>query len=472
MAAKKKAENEVKDALSENTIAVEDAGTLKKKVTVTVPAERITAKRDEMFGELSGSAQIPGFRIGHAPRRLIEKRFGKDIANDVRNSLIGEALGQAVEKAQLKTVGEPDINLDTIELPDAGEMTFSFEVELFPEFNLPELKGIAVQKKVVTIDDARVDEQLEQFRSSRARYEETDGAAEEGDQIAASAVISGEGIERIERPGLMLRVAAGQVEAIPLVDMGKELAGKKAGDQVTLTVKVPDSHPNEAWRGKDATVEISVGTVRRRIVPEMNDEFALQAGFDSIAEMRQFIQRNLQGRAVTETQQAMREQIQTYLLDSTTFDLPEGVVKRHAAGVLRRRYVDLLYAGVPAEKIDENMAQLQAAASDQARRDLKLSFILGKIADEQKIEIGDDEVNARVAAMAQQYNRRPERMRQELESDGSISQVQVALLEEKVLDKLLADATISEVAPEAAEAEKPKAKKARAKKAASDDKAE
>ena len=114
-------------------VSIQDVGTLKKKITVTIPRTDIDGKRDEMFGELSSSAQIPGFRVGHAPKKLIEKRFGKEIGQDVRNSLIGESIGDAIEQAELKTIGEPDINLDEIELPEEGDMQFDFEVEIEPE---------------------------------------------------------------------------------------------------------------------------------------------------------------------------------------------------------------------------------------------------------------------------------------------------------------------------------------------------
>ena len=116
------------DDLPKCGVAVEDAGTLKKKVTVTVPRERIDAKFDELYGELGHSAQIPGFRIGHAPRRLVEKRFGREVGKDVRNGIIGESIGQALEQAELSTLGEPDLDLEAIELPDDGDLAYSFEV--------------------------------------------------------------------------------------------------------------------------------------------------------------------------------------------------------------------------------------------------------------------------------------------------------------------------------------------------------
>ncbi len=429
-----------------NKVDVEDAGVLKKKVTVTILRERIDGKFDEMFGELSTTAQVPGFRIGRAPRRLIEKRFGREVSQDVRNALIGESIGDAIDKSKLKTLGQPDIDLDEIELPDSGDMAFSFEVEVAPEFDLPELKGVKIDKPAAEITDDRIDEYVEQLRLSRARLEDTDAAAAEGDTVVGGAKISGDGIETVERHGLTLRVAPGQIEGLPLVDLGKALAGKKAGESAAIKITVPEAHPNEDWRGKEVTVDVTVSQVRKRILPDLNDEFASGMGFESLKEMRKYVSSQMESRLVVETQRNMHEQICRYLLDNTQFDLPEGVVNRHTASVLQRRYVDLLYRGMSREQIDERLTELQAAATEQAEQDLKLSFILGKIAEGENIEVTEDEVNSRIARMATANNRRPERLRQELAQDGSLEQVADSLREEKALDKLLEQAKITEAA--------------------------
>jgi trigger factor len=446
------AAEEAPDAAAEDKhpieVDVEDAGTLRKKVTVTVPQGRIESKFDEMFGELANTAQVPGFRIGRAPRRLIEKRFGKEVRQDVRNAVIGESLGDALQKADLKTLGEPEIDLEKIELPETGDLSFGFEVEIEPEFELPELKDISVTKQALEVTDQHVDEYVVQLRQMQARHEDSDAPADEGDQVLAGTKVTVDDLPPVERHGVTLRVAAGQVEGLPLVDLGKELAGKKAGDTAKLTMTVPDAHPNEEWRGKEATVEITVSQVRKRVLPEVNDEFAAGAGFDNLAEMREYLAGRMRTQLVSEIQRDLRSQICRYLIENTSFDAPEGVARRHTTTLLQRRYIELLQRGVPREQIDERLTELQAAAAQQAQTDLKLQFILNRIAEAEEVEVNDAEVNARVAQIAQAYNRRPERLRQELEQDGTLSQVESSLREEKVLDKLLEQADVTEAKPE------------------------
>ncbi len=438
--------------LPEVGLKVEDAGTLKKKITVTIPEARITAKMNEMFGDLSQTALVPGFRIGHAPRRLIEKRFGKEISSDVRNAVISESLGKALEKSDLKVIGEPDLDLDKIELPEKGDLEFGFEVEVAPEFDLPELKGIKIQKRKSQITDEMALAYLEQLRQNRARFDVTTEAAAEGDVITAGAKIKGEGID-LDRPGLHLRVAPGQIEGLPLVDMGKELAGKKAGDTVAMSLKIPDAHPTAEWRGKDVTVTVTLSEVHRRILPELDELFAQQLGMENLAALQEFVKERLGMQAVQDQQRNLRDQIVQHLVENTKLDVPEGVATRHAARALQSRYVDLLQQGVPREKIDENLAQLQAATAEQSRTSLKVSFILGKVADLEKIEVADDEVNTRIAQIAASYNRRPERLRADLEQEGTLGELQSAIVEEKALDLLLERAEITEVEDKADAAE-------------------
>lgn len=444
-------EDEQTDDLPENKIDVEDAGTLKKKITITVPRERIDAQYDEMFGELREQAQVPGFRIGRAPRRLLEKRFGKEVSQDVRNALIGESIGEALEEVELKTVGEPDLDLDEIEVPDTGDMEISFEIEVVPDFEVPDTGDLTVEKVVQEAGDEEVDEYINQMLESMAKYVESDGPVESGDMVVASARLSTEDMdEPIERPGLQLRAAPGQIEGIPVVDLGKELEGCKPGDNVTLKVTVPESHPNEEWQGKEMTIEITVSGVRKREIPEMSDEIAEQMGFDSVGEMRSYLRGRLQSRMEEESQQKMRQQVEDFLLDNTELEVPEGVANRHASQIIQRRYLEMLRMGVPREKIDENIAELKAAATEQAKRDLKLQYICEQIAEDEGIEVTPAEVNSRVAQMASYYNRRPERLRQELAQDGTLDQLRVSLLQEKVLNDILGNAEVKEVTPEEA----------------------
>ncbi len=440
------------DGLPENAVTVAEAGTLRKKVTVEISRARIDAKFDEMFGDLRRTAQVPGFRVGRAPRRLIEKRFGKEVAEDVRNGLVGEAIGQALEKADFKTLGQPDVELDQIELPDEGNMPFSFEVEVAPEFELPEYDRIEVRRPTLEITAERVEQAMRDGLRSSGRLKPTDSGAEEGDTVVADVSVTGEGIEHTEA-NAEFRVAAGAFEGIPVEDLPEALAGRKRGQRAEVQTTVPAGHPNRDWREKAVTIRIDVQEVKRLELPELDEEYAKRAGFTSLQQLRESVGARLAGQVAAEQRRLMGEQVCRHLLEHTRLEVPEQAGKRHADRLLARRVVDLMMRGVGREEIEKSMGQLEAAASQQAAQELKLSLILDKLAEAENVQVDDGEVNARIAEIAGQQNRRPERLRHEMRTDGTLETLYAAVREEKVIDKVLASATITDMAPEAGKPE-------------------
>jgi trigger factor len=446
------------DDLPKNTVAVEDAGTLRKKVTVTVSRERIDAKSDELFGELGRNAPVPGFRVGHAPRRLIEKRFGKEVSEDVRNGLVGDAVGSAIEDEKLKVLGEPDIDLEEIKLPEGGELTFSFEVEVAPEFDLPEYKGLKIERPDAEVTDELVESALRRMLEPMGRLIPVDGAAKEGDTIVADVKLTGDGIE-FAADAAEFRVAPAQVQGVPLEDLGKAIAGKKAGQSCSLKDKVPAGHPNEQWRDKDVEVSIAIKEVKRLEIPELTDDLARTQGFDSVGDLREAARRSLDARLESDKIEVLRDQLRKRLLDGAQFDLPEKLSDRHTERVLSRRYVDLMMRGAPREELDGSIDRLRAEAAEQAATALKLSFILSRLAEEEQVEVEEAELNARITEIARRQNRRPERFRQELAGEGRLEQLVSGILEEKTLDKILEYAEIVDAKPDKPAEKAEKAKK-------------
>lgn len=454
------AETEVDDGLPANKITIEETGQARKKITIEVDHQRIDAKFNEIFGELRGSAQVPGFRIGRAPRRLLERRFGKEAGEDVRNSLVSESLAAAVEEHKINVLGEPDIKLDEIELPDTGSLVFSVEVEVTPEFDLPDYKAIAVQEPSTEVTEERLEAATRQILAARGTLAPTQEPVIEGDLVIADVAVAGDGIDE-RHENMELRVAPAAVDGIPLEEMGDKLTGSAAGKTVKFKTVVPAGHAEEAWREKTVTVTVDLKEVKRLDVPELTDELAEDYGFDDVGALKQYVSDNLGAQLGRERQQGMRDQICRYLLEKTEMALPEGVSARHTAKTLQRRYVELLYRGVPKDEIEQNMSMLEAQATEQAKIDLKLTFILEKIAEAEGISVAEGETNARIAEMAGRQGRRPERLRSEMASQGTLDQVEIQVREQKAIDKLLEMAEITQPAP--APAAKATPKKAKAK---------
>ncbi len=456
---------QVGDGLPENRVSVADAGTLRKRVTVEVDRRRIDAKFDEMFGELRRSAMVPGFRKGRAPRRLIEKRFGKEVAGDVRNALVGESVGASLEAADFDPLGEPEIDLEEIELPEEGHLSFSFEVEIKPEFELPQWEGIEVVRPTVTITDERVQQAIDAFRGRFGRMRPIQGPSREGDRVVADVTVRGEGVD-LEVRSLELPVGPGHVNRIPLEDLGKTLGGRKPGDTCRLKTRVPAGHPEQEWRDKDVTIEFHVLDIKRLELPELNDELAGQMGFSSVREMRDAVRARLEARLGFEQQRLMREQVREHLLKQTDFEVPPQAAERYSQRLLSRRVVDLMLRGVPREQIERDLDGLTAEAQRNAAAGLKLTFVLEKLADALEIQVEDGEVNARIAEIAREQRRRPERVRHEMRSEGTLELLTAAVREEKAIDRVLASAKITDAAEDRPPAAETKPRKKAVKKAA------
>jgi len=436
----------VDDGLPANVVTIASEGPCKKTVTIEVPRERIDAKFNEIFGELHTSAQVPGFRIGHAPRRLLEKRFGKAAAEDVRNALVSESLAGAAEEHQLEILGAPAIKLDEIELPDSGPLTFSVEMEVAPEFALPEYKGIAIAEPPAEATQEQQDQALREVLASRGTMVPTDEPAIIGDLVVTGVKLAGEGIDQT-RENVEYRVGPGAIEGVPVPDLGEKLTDAAVGKEISFEATVSETHDNEDWRGKAVTVTLNIQEVKRLEIPELTDELAGQYGMDTADQFTDAVKARLSERLAQARQQSLRSQVQRFLLENSEIDLPDGATTRHTASVLRRRYVDLLYRGVPRDQIDQNMELLEAQAGEEAREEMKLSFILSKVSEAEEITVEEGEINARIATMARQYGRRPERLRHEMENQGTLDQVEIQLREQKAIDKLLELAEITPAPP-------------------------
>ncbi len=448
---KQMADEQVKDNVAEdseaadeqnsivNIVAIEDCGTLKKKIKVEIPEEQITSKLDENYGEMAKSAPVPGFRIGHAPRKLIEKRFGKDIREQVRIDLLSKSIGEAIEKSELKTLGEPDIKVDEIELPDSGAMNFEFEVEVQPAFDLPGVEGIALTEHEVNITDKDVEQELDKLAWQRANLKEMEEGAstEKNDHIEVDYSLEVGDEAPVKKHDTPIDLRPVPIEGIMFENLGDELAGLKIGDSKEVETEVSDSHTNEAWRGKKAKLKVTIKKIFRWIKPEMTDELVKLMGYDSLKECKDALKTELESQKGQQARKDLREQVKTYLLDNTKIDLPEGISERHVAQSVSRRIMELQRMGIPPAFISEKLDEIKSSTKDVAIKDLKLSFILNEIADKYEIEVSDEEANGIIASIASQSGRRPERFREDMMRDGRYQNLLASMREERTVEKLL-----------------------------------
>src|SRR5688572_29717397 len=260
------------DETFEYPIRVEDAGPATKKVHVDIPKERITAKLEEQFNELRQQAAIPGFRVGHAPKKLIEKRFSADIKDQVRRQLVSESYEQALEKNNLSIIGEPEFEeAEKIELPESGPLSFSFTVEVQPEFELPKLDGLKVKKPKIAVKDENVDQAMQNLREQQgALMPVEDRGVEAKDYLIADVHVKVDGNVVAHQHDAQIVARPGRIGGIQIDDLDKQVEGLKAGESRSIKATAPENHPNEQLRGKQVEIEIALKDLKALQLAEIN----------------------------------------------------------------------------------------------------------------------------------------------------------------------------------------------------------
>lgn len=464
-----------------------DAGVLRKTLTISVPRDSLQTEYDKEYKELISESVIPGFRKGRAPRRLIEKRFARDVSSQVQTRIVSNAYLAAVEKEDLKVLGDPLVwanikrkddkegkdqllemhhALAFIKIPDAGDFEFRCEVELKPQFELPELENIPVEKPKLSISDADVTAQVDRIRARRGNWAPTDeGATVETDDLLIcdmKMTVDGQGVKTLENARYAAR--AQMIEGAVISDFGDKLKGAKVGDTKTVEGELPDDYTAEDYRGKKATFELKVQEIKRLQLPPLDAAFLEAMGFDNEDEFRTYVKSQMESQLDEELKRGMREQVRQYLLEKTNIDLPEGLSSRQTERTAARRAVELQRQGVPLAEIEKHADELRTSAQQEAVRDLKLFFVLEEIAEKLEIEVSEEEINGQIASIARSYNRRFDRVRDELARNNGITMLYLEIRDDKCIDQLLEKAAVTETDVDtskkaSAKAEKPATKK-------------
>jgi len=396
---------------------------------------------------------MPGFRKGRAPRRLVEKKFGSVVRDETKNRLVAQAYQEAIEQHKLQVVGEPQgDHLEDLKVEPGQAVTFSVEVEVMPEFELPGLDNIKVQKPLYTVTDELLERELDKLCVNEGELEERE-APEAGDYLTGHGIMTdAEGKEHHNIQGAVVQVPTAEKEGKGMIlgvlveDFAKQFGLPKPGETATIKTKGPENHEIEAIRGADLTITFKAETVQRILKADPKD-LASRYGFEDLEGFRNAVRARLESRAAVEQQAAMRAQIARHLHDAVDFTLPERLSAAQAQRTLERRRLELMYRGVDAAQIEEQIAQLRAASTESSQRELKLFFILNRAAEQLQVQVSEAELNGQIARLAIERGQRPEQFRQELIQNRRVAGLYQQLREHKTMDAILSKADITEVDP-------------------------
>jgi trigger factor len=427
-------------------VEIKDAGPCKKHVRVRIPRAEVDRFYEETVHALAERTAIPGFRPGHVPQKLVEKRFRTELASDVKQRVLVESMEQLSENKDLDPINEPDIDVEAIELPEEGDFEYEFDIEVRPEFKLPNYEGLTIKRPVREVTDADVERHFESFLSQYGQLAPHDGPVEPGDVVSASLETERDGQKLLTVADASLRVRPVlRFADAELNGFDKLMSGAQAGDERTTAVTVSREAEELELRGEKIDVRFRVLDVKRWRKPEITKELLTRIGVESEEELRQEIRESLGRRVTYEQRQAVREQVSEKITESATWDLPEQLVRRQVENALRRTILEMQQAGFTTREIQARENQLRQNAVTSTRQALKEHFILDKIAEQEHVEVTPNDIQAEIRLMALQRGETPRRVRAKLEKSGMIENLEAQIRERKAVDVILERAKYKDV---------------------------
>ena len=428
-------------------IEIEEVGPCKKSLKIEIPKERIEDEWQKQLNEVSRMAKLPGFRKGKAPRKLLEKKFSDRIIEDVKRAVVSESYQQALEGNKLSPIGDPDVG--DIDLELGKPLKFKITLEVLPTFELGDYKGMQLKKKPVSVTDEDIENALKAVSRQKTQLAVVKkGKVKDGDYIICDCEVGVNGETIWNDEELEVMVSGSSVANINVPDLKTNLVGAKSGDKLTMDVELGDNFSVEQHRNKSAKMEISIKEIKRPASPDINDELAKQVGYDTLGELREFLSKRLEVEKKNQVEGEMHEQIYSKLIEMADFDLPGDMIAHQSNERLHRYQMELINKGTPMEEVEKNIDDLKNASEESVVKDFKMSLVIDRIAEKEKIFVTENDVNQRINGLAGMYGIEPAAMKKQLEKINGMSNLRHQLKEHKTLNLLMKEATIEEVKEE------------------------
>lgn len=428
-------------------VQITDVGPCKKHLKIAIAHAEIERQFDASLGTMKKEAAVPGFRPGRAPRQLVEKRFRKQVAEQVKSTLLMTALEQLGEDYKLNPITQPTLDVSAVELPDEGPMRFEMDVEVRPEFAVPAYKALTINRPSKTITDADVDTQLTQFLERHAQLvPKLEGGAVLGDFVTADLQFHHEGQTLNEAKEIQFRLQPElrfQDGSVP--DLAAALTGVKPGEARETDAKIGSGSPDPNLRGKTIRVSFQVHDLKSLRLPEVNKAFLSTIGFDTADQLREALRSILGRRHAAQQRQAIRRDVMSKLIDQTPFELPAELVSRQEKSTLRRLVLELKEEGLSEAEIRAREAEIRANAHEATLQSLKEFFVLAKIAEAEDITVEEEDLEDEIEILATRSDESPRRVRSRIEKDGLTDVLASQILERKTLDRILEFVKFEEV---------------------------
>lgn len=424
-----------------------DVSPTRKEIKIEIDPAAVREAYDRISDQYAKKARVPGFRPGHAPRSVVRTRFKSEIRAEALQELVPDAVNAAISEHAPSAIGQPDVQLDTTEaLEKFGEEPLSVRVnvEVLPEVELQTYKGIEVARQTRPITDADVDEMLEALRESSATMQPVeDRASQTGDAVTVNVdgtFLDNPDEEHIKSDDVEVTLGAKGVQQ----EFTDNLTGVKADDAKTFTVDYPPDFTSKGLAGKKVEYATKVTAVRVKELPAADDEWArsLSEDFDSLATLRLKIREDLEKRAAVEADHRLRAQLIQKLLEGHQFEVPQSLVDQQTSYRLESAVRNMIGRGVDPRAQEINWEGAREELKGQAEEDVRSSMLLERIAEEEKIDVSNEEIEAEIEAIARSSQQPLEQVRSVLTKEGGERSIANRLRNRKALDLLVENARV------------------------------
>jgi trigger factor len=402
------------------------------RLEISIPAAEVEAETARVVATVQKRAKLPGFRPGKAPSSLIRKQFSSDIRQEVLESLVPSQLQKRFEEENLRVVGTPDIS--DVHLHDGEPLTFSATFDVLPEIELGEYQGVEVPYHDPEITDEDVTRRIDELREMKAEYVNVEPRPlAEGDH----AVVSMESVSGVDEPVKQdeMVLELGGAETLPAFT--QNLVGLTPGDEKEFEVAYPEDYGSSKLAGKTVSFRSVVKGIRRKELPEVNDEFAQDLGdYRTVDELRDAVRKALFAQRQYEAQQDAKNKIIDKLVDLHQFPVPETFVERQIRNRLESSLHGLAEQGVDVSKLKLDWAKVKETQRDKALREVKASLLLERISERESIAATRDEVDREVERLARQQREPVAALQMKLEKDGTLGRIASHIQTEKTLNFL------------------------------------
>jgi trigger factor len=414
---------------------------IKREISVEIPAAEVARETERQIQRYQKSARLPGFRAGHVPASIIKQRFGEGLKSDVAEALIPKYFHREAEKQGLIPVSQPRVT--DMHMHDGEALTFKASFEVLPEINVEGYKELRADKPEIAVSEEDVDQALNSVREQHATYTTVEGRPlTEGDFAQASMDgkpkdgkdVADAKANPVHMDDVLIEI--GGKNTVP--EFSQNLTGASAGDERIFDVSYAEDLSDKRLAGKTFVYTVKINGIKQKTMPELNDDFAKELGeFTSLDQVRKQIRENMEAEKRHTAEREAKDKLVAELVKRNDFEVPESLVDRQIDMRLERGLRALAAQGMKMEDLKKmDLPRLRAGQREQAVQDVKSSLLLERVADLEKIEVGDEEVNRELEALAKQSKQTSEAVRARLTEDGGLDRIRIRIRSEKTLDFL------------------------------------